>query len=795
MRPDLSRKELRKLKSNAEKKRGATAWAGVAFIAAVLLVSKIVVANDPPTVNGQALVQTVHGLPQTAMDYAKLVEPELGIPPRIVLDECVEIPLYVDGEQRYGNLGRALDNPSFLGKGTVSGSVLQRYEGRTADGEPLPDVVWVAFGRNTSQSHRHFVGSVQMIGYHRKTGATAFFESGDDKVAPWVQQDEETLRMRGKLPWIDEPENFNTAFRTFGATQCVQCHQNDPFITNDFITAAKIPGTNEPVIPILDADSPYYVIGGEKWDMRTIHIEGNRCFDCHRVGMSTMTMFMENGWKPDAHMPPHDPGSLNEDLMELLEAWRKGPENVPGAEWVVPPARGQPARVVGEDYPNQAFFNRSDYSFYGSLGWEKGRQKFDDKTVGPQDKQLAEKELREVKQLLKKLPDADTRTVFEDWIEKNGVNRTILEKLRELSKDRPETGKPDMDSDAKSAEQEKSRTATLADLKVKLTQAVESGKLTKQQAIEEYEKATGKLADGDKPEDVRAKIDLSDFTAKLKQLVAGGKLTEADAKDLYESVFSGDSSKTQRPKAPGVKKSDYKKPGLSLGEQQKLSASLPTTSTAGDQEGPVATGFFGWAAEATHRFLDNSHRGEPRLIEGLSFRLDHRDHDSIGRSWENVTIRMAHGDWSSIKYNASEEFDLVDESVVAFSKPWSFPTLKGFPVTEPAEWGGPQNALNFRFDKPFEYNGKDAIYVEFVFSGGKAEDGRPWEGDLPFGFEYYLDSMPEAGGWRVAERPVGLYRAPRVEAVVSYTAGGQSVWTSSPKGMPYLKWDFRTADE
>ena len=681
MRPDLSRKELRKLKSNAEKKRGATAWAGVAFVAAVLLLSKIVVANDPPIVDGQELVRTVHGLPQTAMDYAKLVEPELGIPPRIVLDECVEIALYVDGELRYGNLGRDLDNPSFLGKGTVSGSVLQRYEGRTADGEALPDVVWVAFGRNFSQSHRHFVGSVQMIGYHRQTGATAFFESGDDKVTPWVQQDEETLRMRGKLPWIDDPENFNTAFRTFGANQCVQCHQNDPFITNDFITAAKIPGTNEPVVPILDADSPYYVIGGENWDMRTIHIEGNRCFDCHRVGMSTMTMFMENGWKPDAHMPPHDPGSLNEDLMELLEAWRKGPENVPGAEWIVPPARGQPARVVGEDYPNQAFFNRSDYSFYGSLGLEKGRQKFDDKP------------------------------------------------------------------------------------------------------------------DGDKPEDVRAKIDLSDFTAKLKQLVAEGKLTEADAKDLYLSVVSGDPSEAEGVRTTGVKASDYEVLGQSLEERQKLSESLPTTSTAGDQEGPVATGFFGWAAEATHRFMDNSHRGEPRLIEGLSFRLDHRDHDSIGRSWENVTIRIAHGDWSSIKYNASDDFDLVDDAVVAFSKPWSFPTLKGFPVTEPAEWGGPQNALNFRFDQPFEYNGKDAIYVEFVFSGGKTEDGRLWEGDLPFGFEYYLDSMPEAGGWRVAEKPVGLYRAPRVEAVVSYTAGGQSVWTSSPKGMPYLKWDFRTADE
>lgn len=332
----------------------------------------------------------------------------------------------------------------------------------------------------------------------------------------------------------------------------------------------------------------------------------------------------------------------------------------------------------------------------------------------------------------------------------------------------------------------------LAALKVELAKAVEAGKLTKEQAVQKYDAIAAQLG---KTGDKSGTPDLSGFLGKLKVLVAEGKLTKAEAEDLYQSVIYGDSSKAKGLKKTGVKGSDYKIPGQSFEEQQKLSATLPTTSTAGDQEGPVATGFFGWAADATHRFMDNSHLGKPRMIEGLSFRLDHRDHDSIGRSWENVTVRIAHGNWSSIKYNASEEFALVDEAVVAFSKPWSFPTLKGFPVTKPAEWGGPQNALNFRFDQPFEYNGKDAIYVEFVFAGGTTEDGRPWEGDLPFGFEYFLDSMPEAGGWRVAEKPVGLYRAPRVEAVVSYTAGGQSVWTSAPKGMPYLKWSFRTSNE
>ena len=105
-----------------------------------------------------------HGFPKTAFDYARMVEPELGVPPTVNLDESVEIPLYVDGKQAYGNLGRKLDNPSFLGKATVSGSTLQRYEGRTAGGKPLPDVIWIAFARNSSDSHKEIVGSVQMIG-------------------------------------------------------------------------------------------------------------------------------------------------------------------------------------------------------------------------------------------------------------------------------------------------------------------------------------------------------------------------------------------------------------------------------------------------------------------------------------------------------------------------------------------------------------------------------------------------------------------------------------------------------
>ena len=306
-------------------------------------------------------------MPRTAFEYAKMCEPELGVPPKINLDECIEIPLYVNGVQKYGViLSQEADNPNLQGKEfTSSGSVLQRYEGRPAEDKPLPDVVWIAFGRNEDWDgdQRRFVGSVQMIGYNKKTGATAFFESNFLNLNDWVKQDKGTLRMRGKIPWIDKPEEFNKAFVP-SPMQCVSCHQADPFVTNPFIKAAKIPGTKETVVPVLDKDSPYYVIGGENWDMRTMHVEGNSCFDCHRVGMKTMELFMNAGWDPNNHMPPYNPGSLVDDVRELLNAWKLGPENVSNANWIIPPARGNKSQIVEKDYPYKAKFNKWGKSYF-----------------------------------------------------------------------------------------------------------------------------------------------------------------------------------------------------------------------------------------------------------------------------------------------------------------------------------------------------------------------------------------------------------------------------------------------
>lgn len=93
--------------------------------------------------------------------------------------------------------------------------------------------------------------------------------------------------------------------------------------------------------------------------MRTVHLEYNACFACHRVGPSTLKLFMNAGWDANEHMPPHDPGSLKEDpVREVLDVIRKGPEQIEGADWVIPPKGKGVDQVVGDDYPHNAFFNR-----------------------------------------------------------------------------------------------------------------------------------------------------------------------------------------------------------------------------------------------------------------------------------------------------------------------------------------------------------------------------------------------------------------------------------------------------
>lgn len=240
----------------------------------------------------------------------------------------------------------------------------------------MPHVVWISYCRHEGRpgtKEMDGADSVQMIGYNYETGGTVYYETGNN--SEWTYVDSETNRLMGRMPGTDDPEAFNRGYATVGAVQCVSCHQNDPFIHNPYIYGARLPeDPSQPVIPDvrtrsanLAFDNPYYVIGAKNWEFRTIHIEGNKCLGCHRIGMKTVELFMANRWHPNDHMPPKDPGSLAGDFQELLDCWEATPEETPGCEWVIPPAGDSMGRVVGDDYPYKARYNKPKANHYADL--------------------------------------------------------------------------------------------------------------------------------------------------------------------------------------------------------------------------------------------------------------------------------------------------------------------------------------------------------------------------------------------------------------------------------------------
>ena len=154
----------------------------------------------------------------SALEYARLIEPELGVPPVVDCGAGVEQPIYVDGVATTGNPGlHQCDNPSLQIGDCMSGSSVQRYVGTNPDGSTRRDVVWASFCRHDGRGDvfGFDIGdSVQMIGYNKVTGATAFFESADNR--EWTYVDSETNRLLGKLPGIDDPRSLRQGLRQSG---------------------------------------------------------------------------------------------------------------------------------------------------------------------------------------------------------------------------------------------------------------------------------------------------------------------------------------------------------------------------------------------------------------------------------------------------------------------------------------------------------------------------------------------------------------------------------------------------
>ena len=320
-------------------------------------------------------------MPFLATEYAAMCEPELGRVPKIACDGGVLIPITVDGVEVFEDPGNhACDNPDGLRGGCSPGSRLGHVEGRDAGGSPRPEVSWVYFCRSVGPENleQRGWGSVQLIGYNRQSGATCFFEAADGRHSlpeehpanseirdqrPWVSFDGH--RMVGQMPGPDDPD-FNDAFMPPppadmnrdgepDVVQCVQCHQSGPFIHDPFMDSARDPDDpSRPVMPeITGRDVPYYVVGGTDWDMRTIHIEGNRCLGCHSAPMEISQIFEAAGLEVNSFMPPHAPGQHGRRLPGARRLLARGAGEHAGLRLGRPVGAGARGRRRGRRLPAQ----------------------------------------------------------------------------------------------------------------------------------------------------------------------------------------------------------------------------------------------------------------------------------------------------------------------------------------------------------------------------------------------------------------------------------------------------------
>ena len=184
----------------------------------------------------------------------------------------MHIPIYVNGEEVFEDQpAGTCDDPDFKGTCNI-GSRVGRVEGIDINGNPMPEVVWVFFCRSAGQDLFEQMGavSVQVIGYNTDNGATCFFESpdavGDNIQSQYLSYDDNGF-LDGTLPSYGTAE-FDQLFHspTVSNTNCMSCHNSDPFIHDPWLDNAKLlSDPTQTVVPKYEYDGidlPYFAVGG-----------------------------------------------------------------------------------------------------------------------------------------------------------------------------------------------------------------------------------------------------------------------------------------------------------------------------------------------------------------------------------------------------------------------------------------------------------------------------------------------------------------------------------------------------
>ena len=205
---------------------------------------------------------------ETLESYAQKCDAAVGVTvPDFVCDNGTEVPM-----TNYHADSQSCDAPNRLVRVCDPGSkftVLTNTD----------DAIVVAHCRKQGHAAGRF-GDIAVIQTNRKTGATCFYQAlGDldgNVKAP--------LKGTGAWSWY--------APSTTAGIQCAKCHDNGAIIRSPYLAQLKTGPNALPGATDIDfnSDQPYGFVGEDfaSWKVFNVDVQGNRCLNCHRLGVSNL---------------------------------------------------------------------------------------------------------------------------------------------------------------------------------------------------------------------------------------------------------------------------------------------------------------------------------------------------------------------------------------------------------------------------------------------------------------------------------------------------------------------------
>lgn len=275
---------------------------------------------------------------ETLEDYAKQCDAAIGVTvPDFVCDDGTEVPDThpTSTPPKWDPATQRCDRPNHLNKECDPGS---RFQVLHEDDKAF--VVAHCRKRGHAPNNKKYK-DIAVIQHSKKNGATCFYQALDENLDGAVKAPSKGI---GAWPW-------KTPAQTVGIG-CGACHDNGSIVRSPYLSQVT-DGTGKQLLPSANSEGdPYYFVGADfaKWKAFEVHVTGNECNTCHRIGTNNVPIHGALGANGTARDFGIRATAKDQGLTQSNGFNPKNPLSVDSPMWMVPDARDK----FNEDHAKEA---------------------------------------------------------------------------------------------------------------------------------------------------------------------------------------------------------------------------------------------------------------------------------------------------------------------------------------------------------------------------------------------------------------------------------------------------------